>query len=267
VRADLAASFLACGGAGSCTLLTDESGQALSRVTVLQAAVINISVLLATASYKTPNSVQATLLGTSSALDISLVSAFAWIAQGATIDVPLAARLLANGSPVAGSIVNYQVVKGSGTLSSASPLSDPNGFANTTLHLATLGGDVQVSACVAPGNKPCQIFSVTAVPASALQLQPVAGSTQILAVGQSFKPVMVRVTDSATPAHPVLGANVTFQAVVSRPVATPPPISTELSSPEVLLQLSSHRRGWRCFPTQPGGPHFSPLLEERRERS
>lgn len=239
----------------------------MSRVTVLQAAVINISVLLATASYKTPNSVQATLLGTSSALDISLVSAFAWIAQGATIDVPLAARLLANGSPVAGSIVNYQVVKGSGTLSSASPLSDPNGFANTTLHLAALGGDVQVSACVAPGNKPCQIFSVTAVPASALQLQPVAGSTQILAVGQSFKPVMVRVTNSATPAHPVLGANVTFQAVVSRPVATPPPISTELSSPEVLLQLSSHRRGWRCFPTQPGGPHFSPLLEERRERS
>ena len=68
-------------------LLTDESGQALSRVTVLQAAVININVLLAPASYKTPKSVQATLLGTSSAMDISLVSAFAWIAQGATVDV------------------------------------------------------------------------------------------------------------------------------------------------------------------------------------
>jgi hypothetical protein len=66
---------------------------------------------------------------------------------------------------MAGSTVNYQVVKGSGPLSSASPASDPNGFANTTLHLAALGGDVQVSACVAPGNKPCQIFSVTAVPA------------------------------------------------------------------------------------------------------
>ena len=39
-----AVSYSACGGAGSCTLLTDESGQASSRVTVLQAALINISV-------------------------------------------------------------------------------------------------------------------------------------------------------------------------------------------------------------------------------
>jgi hypothetical protein len=55
-----AISYAACGGAGSCTLLTDESGEASPQVTVLQAAVINISVLLAPASYKTPKSVQAT---------------------------------------------------------------------------------------------------------------------------------------------------------------------------------------------------------------
>jgi hypothetical protein len=36
---------------------------------------------------------------------------------------------------------------------------------------------------------------------------------------------MVRVMDSATPAHPVLGANVTFQVVVSRPVPTPSPVT------------------------------------------
>ena len=106
-----AVSYSACAGAGSCTLLTDESGQASTRVTVLQAAVINISVLLAPASYKTPKSVQATLLGVSSAMDISLLSPFAWIAQGATIDVALSARLLANGAPAGGSTVNYQVVR------------------------------------------------------------------------------------------------------------------------------------------------------------
>jgi hypothetical protein len=88
-----------------------------------------------------------------------------------------------------------------------------------------MAGDVQVSACVMPGNKPCQIFSATAVPASALRLQPVGGSVQILPVGQTFQPVMVRVSDSATPPHPVLGANVTFQVVVSRPAAAPPPVS------------------------------------------
>ncbi len=112
-----ASSLSACGGAASCTILTDDSGHASTRVTVLQAAVINISALLAPASYNTPKSVQATILGTTSALDISLLSSFAWIAQGATVDIALAARLLSNGLPVAATQVNYQVVKGSGTLS------------------------------------------------------------------------------------------------------------------------------------------------------
>ncbi len=219
-------SLSACGGAGSCTVLTDDSGQASTRVTVLQAAAINISVLLAPASYNTPKSVQATILGTTSPLDISLVSAFAWVAQGATVDIALAARLLSNDLPVAAPQVNYQVVKGWGTLSSASGNSDVNGFANTTLHLAAIAGDVQVSACVAPPNLPCQIFFATAVPPSMLRLEPVAGSVQILPAGRSFQPITVRVVDSAIAPHPVLGANVTFQVVVSRPTTAPPPLST-----------------------------------------
>ena len=121
--------------------------------------------------------------------------------------------------------MNYQVVKGSGTLGSASATSDVNGFANSTLHLAAISGDVQVSACVAPANLPCQIFSATAVPPSMLRLEPVGGSVQILPAGQSFQPITVRVTDSAIPPHPVLGANVTFQVVVSRPATAPPPVS------------------------------------------
>jgi hypothetical protein len=219
-----ASSLSACGGVGSCTVLTDDSGQASTRVTVLQAAVINISVLLAPASYSAPKSVQATILGTTSALDLSLVSSFAWIAQGATVDIPLSARLLSTGSPLPGRTVNYQVVKGSGALSSSSPSSDSNGFANSTLHLAEISGDVQVSACLAPDNKPCQIFSATAVPPSMLRLEPVGGNVQVLPAGQVFQPVTVRVTDSAIAPHPVLGASVTFQVVVSRPATAPPPV-------------------------------------------
>jgi hypothetical protein len=117
-----AVSYSACGGAGSCTLLTDDSGEASTRVTVLQAAVINISVLLAPASYKAPKSVQTKLLGVSSPVAISLFSPFAWIAQGATVDVALVARVLANGAPAGVSTVNYQVVKGMSTLSSASAM-------------------------------------------------------------------------------------------------------------------------------------------------
>jgi hypothetical protein len=44
-----------------------------------------------------------------------------------------------------------------------------------------------------------------------LQLRGVAGSPQVVTVGQAFQPVVVRVTDSSTPANPVLGASVAFQ--------------------------------------------------------
>jgi hypothetical protein len=149
-------------------------------------------------------------------LDISLSSVFAFIAQGATLNLPITARLLSNGSPLGGRAVNYSVMKGAGTFSSATVNTDANGYATSNLQLVALSGDVQVSACVAPGDAPCQIWNATAVPVSALQLQPVAGDTQVVAVGANFGPVTVRVTDQATPPDPVLGASVLFQSLVGR---------------------------------------------------
>jgi hypothetical protein len=266
-----ASSFSACGGSGSCTVITDDSGQAWTRVTVLQAGVINISALLAPASYPSPKSVQATILGRTSALDISLASPFAWIAQGATVDVPLSARLLSNGSPAATNTVNFEVLKGAGTLSSLSSPSDANGFANTTLHLAAISGDVKVSACVAPSNKPCQIFSATAVPPSMLQLQPVGGSIQTLPAGQPFQPISLRVIDSAIPSHPVLGASVTFQVIVSRPAAAPPPVSiggiviTRNPAPVIVssqrVSILSDRLGLANLQPSPGATQGALLIQ------
>lgn len=220
-----AVSFSACNGAASCTLLTDASGLVSTYVTVLKPGVMNITAQLAPASYKNPQFVQTTLLGTSSALDISLVPAFAWIAQGATLDLPLTARVFSSGAPKGGTTVSFQMVKGTGAVISSSATTDANGYAHTTLHLAAMGGDVQISACVVPGNKPCQIFSGTAVPASALQLSAVAGGGQAIAAGQNFQPVIVRVLDSSASPNPVFGANVVFQSVVSLPAPVSPPIS------------------------------------------
>jgi hypothetical protein len=64
--------------------------------------------------------------------------------QPRTLRSPLVYWL--NGAPAGGSTVNYQVVKGIGTLSSASAMGDVNGLASTTLHIAVIPGDVQVSA-------------------------------------------------------------------------------------------------------------------------
>src|SRR5262249_43487137 len=66
------------------------------------------------------------------------------------------------------------------------------------------------SACVAPGNSPCLNFAAVSVAASQLQLQPVAGIPQVVAAGQTFQPVIVRVTDSSSPPNPVIGASVSF---------------------------------------------------------
>jgi len=213
-----AASLTACGGAGSCTVLTNQSGLASSYVTVLTPAVITITVQLAPASYSPPQQVQAVVIGSSSALDIALTPQSAWIAQGASVSVPLSARVLSNGAPLTGHTVNYQILKGAGLLTSTSATSDANGYATSTLQLSSLAGDVQVSACVQnqPVDNPCLNFLGTAVPGSGLKLQPVAGTLQIAPVSQNFLPVTVQVTDTATPPHPVLGANVVFESVVAR---------------------------------------------------
>jgi hypothetical protein len=211
-----AVAFSACGGGASCTVVTDQSGQAATGLTVLAPGGITITAKLAPASYTNPRQVQTTIVGRSSTLDISLSSVFAFIAQGATLNLPITARLLSNGSPLGGRTVNYSVMKGAGTFSSVTVNTDANGYATSNLQLVALSGDVQVSACVAPGNAPCQIWNATAVPVSALQLQPVSGSTQVVGVGAGFAPVAVRVTDQATPPDPVLGASVFFQSLVGR---------------------------------------------------
>jgi hypothetical protein len=194
-------------------------------VTPLTAGAISISAVLAPASYSNPQSVQTTLLATTSSLDISIPWPFAWIAQGATLDMPLTARVLSNGAPVSGSTVTFQVMKGSATLNPANATTNASGYVTTALHIPALGGDLQVSACVQPGSKPCQSFSAVAVPASSLRLEAISGGTQASTVGQNFQPVIVRATDSSIPPNPVLGALVSFQEVVFRLAPTPPVIS------------------------------------------
>ena len=206
-----AAAFSACSGNGSCTVLSDQDGQASSFVTVLSASVMTITMQLAPASYSSPQQVQTTLVGSESALDIALVPQTTSIMLGATVNVSLTARVLSNGLPLSGSSVNFQILKGSAELSASTVTTNSSGYASTVLEIASMAGDVQVSACVGPGNSPCLSFFGTSVPASVLQLQGVAGNPQVVAAGQVLQPVVVRVTDSSVPPNPVIAASVVFQ--------------------------------------------------------
>jgi hypothetical protein len=211
-----AVAFAACSGGGSCTVITDQSGQASSLVSVLTAGTITITAQLAPASYTSPQQVQTTLLGTESALDLSLFSPRVWIAQGATVNVTLTARILSNGIPISGRTVNYYLIQGSATLNPPSTQTNSKGYASSTLQVSSLLGDVQVSVCVEPGDAPCNTFYGTAVPASSLRLQAVAGDLQFITAGAPFQPLTVRVTDTSTPPDPILGASVMFQSLLGR---------------------------------------------------
>ncbi|GAC1428687.1 MAG: hypothetical protein NVS1B11_11260 [Terriglobales bacterium] len=211
-----AASLAICGGSSTCTVLSYLSGEVSTAATILSPGINSITAELAPASYPNPQTVQATIFGSSSALDISLTNPFLWIAQGAPLDVPLIARVLSSGNPLGARMVNYILTKGSGMFSAGSAVTDTNRYASSTLHVTSISGDVQVSACVAPGNAPCQTFYGTAVPLSTLQLQALAGTSQVMAAGHVFQPVVVRVTDSFVTPHPVTGARVIFQFAIGR---------------------------------------------------
>ncbi len=210
------AGFDICSGGGSCTVLSDDSGDVSAFVTVLSTGSTAITAKLAPASYSTPQQVQTTIQGSESALDLAMVLPYQYIAQGATVDIPLSVRVLSNGTPVTGKSVKFTIVSGTGTLTAATVASDTNGFASTTLHVTAIANAVQVTACAEPGDAPCQTFYGTVTPVSQLKLAPVGGSTQVVNAGQAFAPVVVQVTDSAAPPNNVVGASVVFRSMVMR---------------------------------------------------
>jgi hypothetical protein len=237
------ATLTSCNGAAACSVLTDESGRAETRVRAGAVGTAYITATLAPASYSPAKLVQAAVSGNSSAKDLSILSPKVWVAQGATVDVPLTARLLANGTALVGQTLNFQVGIGSGTPSPPSAVTDSNGYARSSLRVSTLSGDVQGTVCVAPGNNPCQTFYVLMVSSSALRLENVAGSIQAVPAGQSFQPIWVRVTDSAVSANPVAGASVAFRTTVFAPYAIVPVEtngeSTSSQHPQKIVLSSS----------------------------
>jgi hypothetical protein len=206
----------ACGGAPSCSVISDQDGNASTWLTPAATGVSTITATLAPGVYNPSASVSATLNATESASDLGVLTPYLWIAQGATVSVPLTARVLSNGVPQNNVTVNFMVASGAGTLSASSAATNASGYATVNLSLSQFAAEVQVNACVSPGNSPCQQIYATPIPASQLNLEPVAGAGQILE-GEAFQPIVVRAVDFASPPHAVLGAPVLFQTTVMRP--------------------------------------------------
>ncbi len=209
----------ACGGTSSCSVTTDQSGFAATWLTPAVTGTATITATLAPGVYSPAQSVNATLSASESASEIGVLTPYLWVPQGGTLSVPLTARVLTNGAPQSNATVNFTIVTGSGTLSAASALTNSSGYASVNLSLTLFASVVQVNACVAPSNAPCQQIYANPVAPGQLNLLEVSGGGQISA-GQPFQPVVVRVVDSYSPPHSVLGATVGFQNTVMRGISS-----------------------------------------------
>jgi adhesin/invasin len=232
------AALSACGGASTCSAVSDESGNASTWITPAVAGSSTLTATLAPGAYPLSKSVSTPVEGTEESLAIGLTSPYSWVAAGGSVSLPLTARVMDDATPLSGDTVNFTVALGAGTLSSSSAVTNSSGYASVSLALTNVAAQVQVSACVAPRNSPCESFFVTPVAASLLNLWPVAGAAQAITLGQPFQPVIVRVTDSASPPDPVLGAVVAFQTTVMRPAGSAPAGSSGGGAPALPVILS-----------------------------
>jgi hypothetical protein len=238
------ATLSICGGSSSCSAISDESGMASTWVTPAATGNAAITATLAPGVYSSAASVSATMTATSSASDIGVNTPYLWVAQGASVSVPVGAWVVSQGKPQTGVTVNFAIAQGSGSLSAASAVTNSNGYASVTLTLTNFTASVQLTACVAPGNNPCQTIYGNAVAAAMMNLQAVAGAGQVV-TGTAFQPVTVRVTDSSTPPNSVLAATVLFQSTVLRPagndltLAPGAPTVTQPGMPVILSASQS----------------------------
>lgn len=219
--------FSACPGASSCSVLTDTAGEASTWVTPTATAAGTITAELAPASYSPAQTQQTTLVGTETSLDLAAIAPTRWIGKGATLGVPLTVEALDLGAPQANVAIKFTVTNGTASLSSSTATTNISGLAGVTAQVTNLSATVQVSACVSPANSPCQTFTLFAVPASSWKLEAVSGTAQVVPNGQSFQPLVTRVTDGSSADNPVMGVNVTFLTTLERnpqgPGGGPPP--------------------------------------------
>ncbi|MGB8990322.1 MAG: IPT/TIG domain-containing protein, partial [Candidatus Sulfotelmatobacter sp.] len=129
------ATLSVCGGASSCSVATDESGIASTSITPAAIGVATFTATLAPAVYNPALSVSGTLSATSTASDIGISTPYLWIAQGATLSVPITARVVNTGTPRAGVTVDFRIAQGIGSLSAASAVTNSTGYAAVTLTL------------------------------------------------------------------------------------------------------------------------------------
>lgn len=177
-------------------------------------------------------SVSATVMGVSAPLAVAAAPPKIYIAQGAAGSVSLLARVVGNGAPLAGRLVEYDVMMGAGVLSAANATTDANGEASVLLTIAKMSSEIRVSACV--GISPqtaCDVFYVYAVSMSGgTRMIKAGGDEQYAAPDGEFLPVSVRLNDMSEPPNVVAGAPVKFRMTAYKSAPSSRTLNGEVAS-------------------------------------
>ena len=199
-----------------CTLATDGAGEASVWMLVRAAGSATMTATLSSGA-----SVSATVNGVASSLAVQGAPPKLYIARNTAASVPLLARVVGSGAPLAGRLVEFEVMLGGGTLSATSVMTDAGGEATTTLTIANMTGEIRVSACVGVSPQTaCDIFYVYAVTTSGTRLIKTRGDQQWIVPTGSFLPVTVRASDMSDPPSFVAGVPVKFSMVAYKPGTT-----------------------------------------------
>lgn len=190
-------------GQPACTVTTAENGSATLAVSANTPGLAQI-----TASLTNGASVLAEFTGAAPPA-ISAVSPDLYLAIGAQTQWSPQALVLVNGIPDAGMAVSWATSAVGVSAAVAPTLTGANGVATQQIAVGPLasGAAVPVSACL-PSGAGCALFYAYAVHLETALLQPVSGTQQTIAAGQSFAPITLEVTDAV--GHPMAGAVVTF---------------------------------------------------------
>jgi hypothetical protein len=210
-----------------CTVATDGAGEASAWLLVKAAGATTLTATLANGAL-----VSASVSGANAALAVSAAPPKLYIARDTPAVVPLLVRVVGNGAPLGGRLVEFDVMRGSGSLSAGTVTTDANGEAISTLTIPTMSSEIRVSACV--GLSPqtaCDIFYLYAVSMSTgTRLVKSGGDQQFVNPGKLFLPVTVRLNDLSDPPHVVGGVPVKFHMVAYKTVASGRVVNGEVVS-------------------------------------
>jgi hypothetical protein len=192
-------------GSSACSLIADSNGEVSSFVTV-NAAGLN----LVTASLINGQQQQTSMVGTLSQT-LSALTPTVRVLAGSSAILPLAVKMMSAGVAVSGKTVNFTITSGTGTLDHSSVATDGNGNAAANLTVVNFTASASINAC---SGTTCAQFAILPVATNTISLRTVSGDGQMIAVGQSLQPMVLRVTDSANPPNSLGGIPVTVSTTV-----------------------------------------------------